>query len=64
VRRGFQVYREVCASCHALEHIYFRNLVDVTHTEEEVKKIAESYDIVDGPNAEGVRRSRGQGGEC
>lgn len=54
VRRGFQVYREVCASCHALEHTYFRNLVDVTHSEEEVKKIAESYDVVDGPNAEGV----------
>lgn len=55
VRRGFQVYREVCASCHAMEHTYFRNLVDVTHSEEEVKKIAESYDVVDGPNAEGVR---------
>jgi cytochrome c1 len=55
VRRGFQVYREVCASCHAMEHTYFRNLVGATHTEEEVKKIAESYDVVDGPNAEGVR---------
>jgi len=53
IRRGFQVYREVCASCHALEHIYFRNLVDVTHTEDQVKQIAESYDIVDGPNDEG-----------
>lgn len=47
------MYREVCASCHALEHTYFRNLVGATHTEEEVKKIAESYDVVDGPNAEG-----------
>lgn len=55
VRRGFQVYREVCASCHAMEHTYFRNLVGVTHSEEEVKKIAEAYDVVDGPNAEGVR---------
>ncbi|GAB5032694.1 cytochrome c1 [Nannochloropsis oceanica] len=53
VRRGFQVYREVCASCHALEHTYFRNLVGVTHSEEEVKKIAEAYDVIDGPNAEG-----------
>lgn len=55
MRRGFQVYREVCASCHAMEHTYFRNLVGVTHSEEEVKKIAEAYDVVDGPNAEGVR---------
>lgn len=53
VRRGFQVYREVCASCHALEHIAFRNLVDVTHTEEQMKLVAESYDIIDGPNDEG-----------
>lgn len=54
IRRGFQVYREVCASCHALDHVYFRNLIGVTHTEEEVKKIAESYDVVDGPNSDGV----------
>ncbi len=47
------MYREVCASCHAMEHTYFRNLVGVTHSEEEVKKIAEAYDVVDGPNAEG-----------
>ena len=56
VRRGFQVYREVCASCHAMEHTYFRNLVGVTHSEDEVKKIAEAYDVVDGPNGEGVSR--------
>ena len=26
VQRGFQVYREVCAACHSLEHLSFRNL--------------------------------------
>ncbi|PHR94500.1 MAG: cytochrome c1 [Robiginitomaculum sp.] len=26
--RGYQVYREVCASCHALEHLSFRHLGD------------------------------------
>lgn len=50
IRRGFQVYRQVCASCHSIDKIAFRNLVGVSHTEEEMKKIAESYDIVDGPN--------------
>ena len=53
IRRGFQVYREVCASCHSLDKIAFRNLVGVTHTEEQVKKIAESYDVEDGPNDAG-----------
>jgi ubiquinol-cytochrome c reductase cytochrome c1 subunit len=53
IRRGFQVYREVCASCHSLDKIAFRNLVGVTHSEEEAKKIAESYEIEDGPNDDG-----------
>ena len=26
VQRGYQVYREVCSSCHALEHLSFRHL--------------------------------------
>ncbi|PHR55075.1 MAG: cytochrome c1 [Robiginitomaculum sp.] len=28
MQRGYQVYREVCASCHALEHLSFRHLAD------------------------------------
>lgn len=27
-QRGYQVYREVCSSCHALEHLAFRHLGD------------------------------------
>eukprot|EP00118_Oscarella_pearsei_P025399 m.308120 g.308120 ORF g.308120 m.308120 type:complete len:304 (+) comp43412_c0_seq1:93-1004(+) len=53
VRRGFQVYQQVCSACHSLEQIAFRNLVGVTHTEEEAKAIAEEYMIKDGPNDEG-----------
>ena len=33
VRRGFQVYRQVCASCHSIKEISFRNLVGNTHDE-------------------------------
>lgn len=53
VRRGYQVYREVCASCHSLERISFRNLVGVTHTEEQVKALAADVDVEDGPNDQG-----------
>lgn len=53
VRRGFQVYRQVCASCHSLHKVAFRSLVGVTHNEEQARKIAESYDIQDGPNETG-----------
>lgn len=50
IRRGFQVYRQVCASCHSIEKVAFRSLVGVTHSEEAMRKIAESYEVVDGPN--------------
>lgn len=50
IRRGFQVYRQVCASCHSIKEISFRNLVGVTHTEDGAKAVAASYEVVDGPN--------------
>ena len=53
LRRGFQVYREVCASCHSLQYIRFRELVGVTHTKEEVKQMAKEVDVLDGPNDQG-----------
>lgn len=54
VRRGFQVYTEVCASCHSLERIAYRNLVEYgAWSEKEAKAMAEAQDVVDGPNAEG-----------
>lgn len=53
IRRGWQVYKQICSSCHSINLVAFRNLVNVTHDEESVKKIAESYDIMDGPNDEG-----------
>jgi ubiquinol-cytochrome c reductase cytochrome c1 subunit len=54
VRRGFQVYKEVCASCHSLNRIAFRNLVEYgAWGEAEVKVIAEDEDVVDGPNDQG-----------
>ena len=40
VRRGYQVYREVCAACHSLEYLCFRHLTNVSHTDDEVKAIA------------------------
>lgn len=35
-----QVYQQVCAACHSVNQIYFRNLVGVAYTEEEVKEMA------------------------
>lgn len=47
------MYRQVCATCHSVEQISFRNLVGVTHTEQQVKKIAASYEVEDGPDDSG-----------
>lgn len=48
IRRGFQVYRQVCASCHSIDKISFRTLVGVTHDELKAKALAESYEVEDG----------------
>ena len=40
LQRGFQVYKEVCAGCHSLNYISFRNLADLGFREEEIKAIA------------------------
>ncbi|KZS94356.1 hypothetical protein SISNIDRAFT_453253 [Sistotremastrum niveocremeum HHB9708] len=53
IRRGYQVYREVCAACHSLDRIAWRNLVGVSHTVDEVKAMAEEIEYEDGPDAEG-----------
>jgi ubiquinol-cytochrome c reductase cytochrome c1 subunit len=56
LRRGLQVYREVCANCHSLKMIAFRNLAEPGGPElsqAEVKSIAESYKVKDGPNDAG-----------
>lgn len=53
VRRGYEVYKQVCAACHSLRFIAYRNLVGVSHTEEEAKAEAEEQMITDGPDDTG-----------
>ena len=53
LQRGLQVYREVCAGCHSLDQIAFRNLSDLGYSEDEVKAFAAEALVVDGPDDEG-----------
>ena len=39
-RRGHQVYSQVCAACHSVQALHYRNLVGVAYTEEEMKAAA------------------------
>ena len=52
-QRGLQVYREVCAACHSLKRVNYRNLVDIGFSEAEAKAIAKEATFTDGPNDDG-----------
>lgn len=47
------MYQQVCAACHSMNFIHFRDLVGVCYTEEEAKALAEEIEVVDGPNDQG-----------
>lgn len=53
VQRGFQVHRQVCASCHSLDLFAFRNLTGIGYSEDMAKAIAEEFTVTDGPNDQG-----------
>ena len=58
LRRGFQVYREVCSSCHSLKRVAWRTFVGNTHTVSEMKALAEEHEYDTEPNDEGEIEKR------
>ncbi len=53
VQRGYQVYKQVCAACHGLHYLSYRNLVDIGLSELQVKAVAAEVSVTDGPNDDG-----------
>ncbi|MGL4528116.1 MAG: cytochrome c1, partial [Aestuariivirga sp.] len=56
LQRGYKVYKEVCAACHSMHFMSFRNLSQPGgpgFTEEQVKVLAAEYTIQDGPGEDG-----------
>ncbi len=56
LQRGYQVYTEVCAACHELQRIPFRNLSQKggpEFPEDSVRALAASVQVQDGPNDQG-----------
>ncbi len=56
LQRGYQVYTEVCASCHSMKYLSYRNLAEKggpEFSEEEAKVIAANFEVTDGPNSDG-----------
>ena len=61
LQRGYQVYTEVCSSCHSMKYLSYRNLAEKggpEFTELETKAIAASFEVIDGPNADGEMFTR------
>ena len=56
LQRGYQVYTEVCAACHSMKYLNYRNLSESggpEFTVEQAKIIASQFDVEDGPNSDG-----------
>lgn len=56
LQRGYKVYKEVCAVCHSAQYLSFRNLMEPggpEFGEDEVKALALTYKVQDGPNDAG-----------
>jgi ubiquinol-cytochrome c reductase cytochrome c1 subunit len=61
LQRGYQVYSEVCSSCHSMKYVSYRNLAEKggpEFTEAQVKAIAANFEVVDGPNGDGEMFTR------
>ena len=56
LQRGYQVYREVCSNCHSMRLVAFRDLAapgGPAFSEEQVKALAATFKVKDGPNQTG-----------
>ena len=53
LRRGFQVYNEVCSACHSLNLLAYRNLAEIGIPAAKIKAIAADKEVLDGPNDQG-----------
>lgn len=58
LRRGYEVYRQVCATCHSMKWVKYRMMVNQVFPEQRVKQFAASVDVTDGPNDEGEMFTR------
>jgi cytochrome c1 len=58
LKRGWEVYANVCASCHPLDYMHYRHLEGLGYSEDEVEAIAASFEIQDGPDEWGEMFTR------
>ena len=58
LKRGWQVFHDVCSNCHSMKLVAYRNLADLGFTADEIKAFAAEKEVQDGPNDEGAMYAR------
>ena len=58
MQRGFQVYKQVCSACHPVNHLRFGDLAALGYTPSELKVVAATDQVTDGPNDQGQMYQR------
>ena len=58
LQRGFQIYSEVCSTCHSMNLVHYRDLAALGYEADEIKAIAAQKEVTDGPNDQGEMYKR------
>lgn len=53
LQRGLKVYKEVCAACHSMNLVPFRQMHGLGYSEAQIRALAAEYTVQDGPNDAG-----------
>ena len=57
-QRGLQIYTEICASCHGLKHLAYRNLEEIGYNKSQINNIAKQFLVNDLPDEDGEIKKR------
>jgi len=52
-QRGFQIYKDICANCHSMNYLHYRDLSGIGLNEDQIKAIAASVEVPGGVNDSG-----------
>ncbi|HUN39606.1 MAG TPA: cytochrome c1 [Acetobacteraceae bacterium] len=52
-QRGFQVYKDVCSTCHSMNDLHYRDLAGIGLSEDQIKAIAASVTVPQGLDDQG-----------
>ncbi|HXP30338.1 MAG TPA: cytochrome c1 [Stellaceae bacterium] len=53
LQRGFQVYSEVCANCHSVKLLHYRDLAALGYDQIQIEAVAAQKQVTAGPNDQG-----------